>query len=78
MKGQFVRLLTDEERRQWNLLTEDGAGMRYCPMGRHQEVDDHCLGSNCMAWQWVGTVEGSAGQQGYMLGRCGMAPLGAI
>jgi hypothetical protein len=48
------------------LVTEGEARMKTCPMSRNKEVDDPCIGSQCMAWRWEDGkhAEGSCGMAG--------------
>ena len=34
-------------------MTEDEAKTKWCPFSERANKNDHCLGSECMAWRWI-------------------------
>lgn len=53
------------EQRQMQ-VTEEEARKRICPiaLGSNSQFVQHCFGSECMAWRWVGK-EGTKGFCGF-------------
>ena len=45
-------------------MTEDEATHRLCPLSFNRGRDQTCVGSECMAWRWVGK-DGTKGFCGF-------------